>query len=314
MHPSRASDLAPGRARPRISSDSAEGSVEPIQFAATACRAPGFPAPTLKLVIEPLDAATISAALPSAVWHVDVVVETESTNTDLRNAASEGTAEPGQVLVAEHQRAGRGRLGRRWESAPGAGLTFSALVAPTAAPLDRWGWLPLLAGLAVAEAVEATAGVPLKVKWPNDVLSGGGLKIAGVLCERVDTATAPLAIVGIGLNVTAGPDQLPVPTAGSLAMLGATTTDRPALLAAILDRLAARLAGWLAQGGDAAAAGLLDAYAARSATLGRQVIVAAPGGEQISGEATHIDLTGALVLRTVDGTSTVAAGDVTGVE
>jgi BirA family biotin operon repressor/biotin-[acetyl-CoA-carboxylase] ligase len=265
-------------------------------------------------VIEPLDASALSAALLSTAWHVDVVVETESTNTDLRNAASEATAQPGHVLVAEHQRAGRGRLGRRWESAPGTGLTFSALVAPTEAPLDRWGWLPLLTGLAVAEAVEATAGVPLKVKWPNDVLSAGGLKIAGVLCERVDTAAGPLAVVGIGLNVTAGPDQLPVPTAGSLAMLGATTTDRPALLAAILDRLAARLAEWLAQGGDAAAAGLLDAYAARSATLGQQIVVAAPGGQQIAGEATHVDLSGALVLRTVDGTSTVAAGDVTGVE
>jgi BirA family biotin operon repressor/biotin-[acetyl-CoA-carboxylase] ligase len=265
-------------------------------------------------VIEPLDAATISAALPSSAWHVDVVVETDSTNADLRNAASQGTATVGQVLVAEHQRAGRGRLGRRWESAPGAGLTFSALVSPTQAPLDRWGWLPLLTGLAVAEAVEAVAGVPLKVKWPNDVLSAGGLKIAGVLCERVDVAAGPLAVVGIGLNVTAGPDQLPVPAAASLAMLGATTTDRPTLLGAILDRLATRLADWLKHGGDAAAAGLLDAYAARSATLGRQVVVAAPGGAEIAGEATHVDLTGALVLRTVDGARTVAAGDVTGVE
>ncbi len=78
--------------------------------------------------------------------------------------------------------------------------------------------------------------------------------------------------------------------------------------------MAVRLAEGLGQGGDAAAAGLLDAYAARSATLGRQVTVAAPGGEEIAGEAMHIDVTGALVLRTVDGISTVAAGDVTGVE
>jgi BirA family biotin operon repressor/biotin-[acetyl-CoA-carboxylase] ligase len=264
-------------------------------------------------VIEPLDASTLSLALSCADWHVEVVVETDSTNTDLRKAASEGTAGPGHVLVAEHQRAGRGRLGRRWESAPGAGLTFSALLDPSAAPLARWGWLPLLTGLAVAEAVEAAAGVPLKVKWPNDVLSTGGLKIAGVLCERVDTAGGPRAIVGVGLNVAAGPDQLPVPTAGSLAMAGASTTDRPVLLAAVLDRLAERLAEWLEHAGDAAAAGLLDAYAARSATLGSQVAVTAPGGEEILGEATHIDSTGALVLRTVDGPRTVAAGDVTGV-
>jgi BirA family biotin operon repressor/biotin-[acetyl-CoA-carboxylase] ligase len=265
-------------------------------------------------VIEPLDAPTLAAALPSDAWHVDVVVETESTNTDLRKAALAGTATAGHVLVAEHQRAGRGRLGRRWESAPGAGLTFSVLLAPARAPLDRWGWLPLLTGLSVAEAVGAVAGIPLLVKWPNDVLSAGGLKVAGVLAERVDAPSGPLAIVGIGLNVSAGPEQLPVPNAGSLTMAGATTTDRPALLAAILERLATRLEGWLAQDGDADAAGLIEAYTAASATLGREVVVAAPGGEEITGTAVRIDVTGALVVRTDEGERTVAAGDVTGLE
>jgi BirA family biotin operon repressor/biotin-[acetyl-CoA-carboxylase] ligase len=97
-------------------------------------------------------------------------------------------------------------------------------------------------------------------------------------------------------------------------MAGATTTHRPALLAAILERLADRLDGWLAHAGDAAAAGLMDAYAATSATLGRDVVVAAPGGEEIAGTAVNIDPTGALVLRTVDGERTVSAGDVMGLE
>jgi BirA family biotin operon repressor/biotin-[acetyl-CoA-carboxylase] ligase len=265
-------------------------------------------------VIEPLDAATLAAALPSASWHLDVVVETTSTNTDLRTAALAGTARPGTVLVAEHQTGGRGRLGRTWESAPGAGLTFSVLLDPGRAPLERWGWVPLLTGLAIAESVGAATGIELRVKWPNDVLSIGGLKVAGVLAERVDAATGPLAVVGIGLNISAGPDQLPVSTAGSLAMAGATTTDRPRLLGAILEALAGRMDTWLSYGGDAAEAGLLDAYAATSATLGRQISVAAPGGEEITGEALHVDESGALVLRTLDGPRVVAAGDVTGVE
>ncbi|HEY3604839.1 MAG TPA: biotin--[acetyl-CoA-carboxylase] ligase [Sporichthyaceae bacterium] len=249
-----------------------------------------------------------AVSLPDG-WQLQVVVETGSTNADLREAARVGTAQPGHVLVAIHQRAGRGRLDRRWESEPGTGLTFSVLVDPGVAPA-LWGWVPLLAGLAVAEGARAATDVALRVKWPNDVQSLDGRKVAGILSERVDTAAGPRAVVGIGLNVSSTADQLPVPTAGSLAMAGGRVDDPGAILGAVLTRLDARLAAWRAADGDAATAGLLDAYAAASATLGADVTVTLPGGDLLAGNALRVDPDGALVLRTVDGERRVAAGDV----
>lgn len=257
---------------------------------------------------EPLDAGALAAALPAG-RELTFLAETGSTNADLRAAVAAGKAEPGHVVVAEFQRAGRGRLDRTWESPPGAGLLFSVLVDPGTVPVERWGWLPLLSGLAIAEAGRHAAGVELRVKWPNDVLSLDGRKVAGVLCERVDLGARGLAIVGIGLNVSTTAEELPVSHAGSLAMAGATSLDRPALLAAILERLEARVGAWRAADGDAALAGLADLYLAVSATLGRDVMVDVPGGEVVSGHALRVDSAGALLLRTVDGERRIAAGD-----
>jgi BirA family biotin operon repressor/biotin-[acetyl-CoA-carboxylase] ligase len=261
-------------------------------------------------VTGPLDEGKLVEALSGGSWRARVLAETGSTNADLRAAAQRGEATAGQVLVAEFQSAGRGRLGRRWESAPGLGLTFSLLVDPTPVPAESWGWLPLLTGLAVADAGSATAGVPLRVKWPNDVLSDDGRKVAGILCERVDAHVGPLSIVGIGVNVGGGVDQLPVPTAASLATLGAPNVDRIELLTAILAGLELRLAAWRAHLGDAGAAGLAESYTAASSTLGAQVSITLPGGASVSGQALRIDAAGALVVGTVDGERTVTAGDV----
>lgn len=257
--------------------------------------------------MEPFDAAALAAALPPGRG-LTFLAQTGSTNADLRAAATAGDATPGHVVVADHQGSGRGRLDRTWESPAGAGLLFSALVDPGDVAMDRWGWLPLLAGLAVAEGARAAAGVDLRVKWPNDVLHDGR-KVAGVLCERVDVAEAKLAIVGIGLNVSTAADQLPVSHATSLALAGANNLDRPSLLAAILERLDARIGAWRAADGDAAEAGLADLYLAASATLGRDVSVEVPGGETVAGHALRVDTSGALVLRTVDGERTISAGD-----
>ncbi|WP_345713276.1 biotin--[acetyl-CoA-carboxylase] ligase, partial [Kineococcus glutinatus] len=120
---------------------------------------------------------------------VEVVARTGSTNADLLARARAGEA-AGAVLVAEHQSAGRGRMGRTWVSPPRSGLAVSVLLRP-AVPAARWSWLPLLAGLALADALVAVAGLPARLKWPNDVLvpvpAGGGgtveAKVAGVLVE-----------------------------------------------------------------------------------------------------------------------------------
>jgi BirA family biotin operon repressor/biotin-[acetyl-CoA-carboxylase] ligase len=260
-----------------------------------------------------LDEASLRAALPPGPWQLTLLAGTGSTNADVRAAAAAG-ARPGSLVVAEHQSAGRGRLDRTWTSPPGAGLTFSVLVRPEGTPAARWGWLPLLTGLAVAEAARG-AGVDARVKWPNDVLApdpgdGAWRKLAGILVERVDTPDGPAAVVGIGLNVTTAPADLPVPTATSLALAGATDLDRPRLLGAVLGALARWFEAWHAAGGDAEACGLAAAYRAASATIGQEVAVALGADPPTTGVATGIDADGSLQLRTATGPRSVAAGDV----
>jgi BirA family biotin operon repressor/biotin-[acetyl-CoA-carboxylase] ligase len=252
----------------------------------------------------PLDAAALDRALrsPAGAWReVRVVEVTGSTNADLAAAARAGE-QGGLVLVAEHQDQGRGRLDRTWLSPPRAGLTFSVLWRPTVDPV-RWGWLSPLVGLAVAEAVSATALVDVRLKWPNDLLVGDR-KLAGVLAERVGGAV----VVGVGLNVSTRGDELPGSAATSLAVEDAACTDRDPLLRAALRRVAERYRDWTAAAGDPAALRL--ALLERSATVGRPVQVLLPGGRTLRGTATDIDGEGRLVVATEEGVQAVAAGDV----
>src|SRR5262249_35818911 len=147
------------------------------------------------------------------------------------------------VLVAEHQTAGRGRLDRTWASPPRSGLTMSAAVRLDRVDGSRWPWIPLLAGLAVAAAVRSEAVLEATVKWPNDVVVGDR-KLAGLLVERVESLTGPLAVIGIGLNVTLRAAELPVPTATSIALEGGSTTDRSVLARAVLRNLDNLLQRW----------------------------------------------------------------------
>src|SRR5262249_25693334 len=147
----------------------------------------------------PLHQAALRSALlvPGGLWtDLRIVDETASTNADAAAAAREG-APQGLVIVAERQTAGRGRLGRQWESPARAGLAVSILLRPDVPPA-RLGWLPLLAGVALAESVRHVARVDAYLKWPNDLLLKGDRKTAGILAEAADGAV----IVGIGLNVT----------------------------------------------------------------------------------------------------------------
>jgi BirA family biotin operon repressor/biotin-[acetyl-CoA-carboxylase] ligase len=249
-----------------------------------------------------LDITALRQAL-SARWpRVDVVASTESTNADL---LADPSAPDRSVLAAEHQLAGRGRFDRTWSSPPRAGLTFSALVRP-APPMHEWGWLPLLSGVAVREAVEQLTGLPIGLKWPNDVLAADGRKLAGILAQTVGTAV----VVGIGLNVDTRAEELPVDTATSLVLAGAPAVDRTALLVAILTRLDARYAQWTDCGGDPAACGLAAAYRDACTTLGRPVQVRLAVDQVVAGSAVDVDDLGRLVLRTPDGDRAVGAGDV----
>jgi BirA family transcriptional regulator, biotin operon repressor / biotin---[acetyl-CoA-carboxylase] ligase len=269
-----------------------------------------------------LDAARLNGALASrpGLWReVRVVEETGSTNADLLAEARSGAAE-GLVLVAEAQTAGRGRMGRRWISPPRRALTFSVLLRP-AVPAGLLGWLPLLAGVAVASALERTAGVDARLKWPNDVLADDA-KIAGILAERWGSAV----VVGTGINVLQQRGELPVPTATSLLAAqagqarGAEPAEGPAdgadmrerLLTAVLDELARWYRAWLDQPhpGDADGCGLRGEYLRRSATVGTPVTVMLPGGQNLAGTAAGIDTAGRLEIRTGTGLVQVSAGDV----
>jgi BirA family transcriptional regulator, biotin operon repressor / biotin---[acetyl-CoA-carboxylase] ligase len=253
----------------------------------------------------PLHEGRLRQALvvPGGLWTgLTVVAETASTNADLAAAARAGAPE-GTVLVAERQTGGRGRLGRQWLSPPRAGLTFSVLLRPPATT----GWLPLLAGVALVEAVRRLGEVDAVLKWPNDVLVGDA-KCAGILAEAVPNGDAPGVVVGIGLNVTLRTPELPVPQATSLQLAGAACTDRDPLLRAVLRGLAGWYTRWR---DDPAGSGLAQAYGLHCATLGRDVRVELPGGRTLHGRAEDVDADARLVV--VDetgGRTAVAAGDV----
>ncbi|MGW5348718.1 biotin--[acetyl-CoA-carboxylase] ligase, partial [Streptomyces sp. NPDC004050] len=249
----------------------------------------------------PLNAAVLQRALVTGqgLWSsVEVVPTTGSTNSDL--AARAGQLPEGAVLVAEEQTAGRGRLDRSWVAPARSGLFFSVLLKPGGAvPQERWGWLTLLAGVATSAGLARAAGVDTALKWPNDLLvtvEGEERKAAGILAERV----ADGIVIGIGLNVSLTEDELPVPQAGSLALAKAAVTDREPLLKAVLRSLEEWYGNWRAAGGDPAASGLQEAYAAQCATLGRHVRADLPGGRSLTGTAEAVDAEGRLVVRTGD--------------
>ncbi|WP_329545805.1 biotin--[acetyl-CoA-carboxylase] ligase [Streptomyces sp. NBC_01356] len=262
----------------------------------------------------PLNAVALRKALvrDGSLWSgIEVVARTGSTNSDLVARAAAGTAAEGAVLVAEEQNAGRGRLDRQWTAPARSGLFFSVLLKPAQVSVERWGWLPLLTGVAVATALSRAAGVDTALKWPNDLLvtvDGAERKAGGILAERAGTDAV---VVGIGINVSLREDELPVPGAGSLALAGAATTDRDTVLRAVLRSLSQWYERWRDAGGDPVASGLQETYAAGCATLGRVVRAELPGGRSISGEAVAVDGDGRLVLATEEGVQEpVGAGDI----
>jgi BirA family biotin operon repressor/biotin-[acetyl-CoA-carboxylase] ligase len=261
----------------------------------------------------PLNATALRRALvrPGGLWsEVEVVQRTGSTNADLVAAAEAGEAAEGAVLIAEEQSAARGRLDRRWTAPARSGLFFSVFLRPGDVPVARWGWLPLLTGVAVATGLARSAGVDTALKWPNDLLvtvDGQERKAGGILAERAGDGV----VMGVGVNVTLRADELPVPQAGSLALADAVSTDRDPLLRAVLRSLEDWYGRWRDAGGDPAAAGLQEAYAAGCATLGRRVRAELPGDRSLVGEAVAVDGDGRLVLATEKGVQEpVGAGDI----
>ncbi|WP_240771288.1 biotin--[acetyl-CoA-carboxylase] ligase [Nocardioides sp. GY 10113] len=258
----------------------------------------------------PFEAAALVAAFAE---HPDLVVElleqAPSTNALAAARAREG-APDGLLVVADHQSAGRGRLDRTWQTPPGAAVTFSLVLRPSVPP-GQWPWLPLLVGHNVAKAL-LRLGYDAAVKWPNDVLVGG-LKVAGILVERVETPQGPAAVVGVGINVATTAEELPVETATSLALADCTRAagapGRTEVLVAVATAIREAFDAWQA-GGEEATARLRTSYAAHCATVGQDVRVELPGGGVLVGTAVDVDPDGRLVVETSAGRERVGAGDV----
>jgi BirA family biotin operon repressor/biotin-[acetyl-CoA-carboxylase] ligase len=229
---------------------------------------------------------------------------TGSTNDDLAASARLGDRAPA-VLVADHQTAGRGRLGRRWiDIAGGVSSSEASLLVSFRLPsavseaLDRAAAVSA-AALAAADRALAGSAVEVRAKWPNDLLlEAPGLsgKLAGVLSEIVD-GEPPVVVVGLGLNVSAAP---PEPGAVSLAQAGAEAS-RDEVLASLLDALR----GYLADPARARAE-----LEAKSATIGRRVRVELADGRAVEGVARAIDAAGRLVVASGDQDLRIDAGDV----
>ena len=263
------------------------------------------------------DIGALRSALvaPAGPWaRLDVVDQVGSTNAALLAAAAEGAPDRA-VLVAERQETGRGRLGREWVTLPGAAIAVSVLLRPEGVSPDRFGWLPLLAGLAVhdavSDAVAAHLPAPTCLKWPNDLLFGAEQrKAAGILAEATTGPDGTAVVLGIGLNVGGSRDELP-PGATSLAAESGVVLDRNALLVAVLTGLATREAAWRAGGGDPDVDRLRADYRAVCGSLGAEVRVELPGGMTVTGMAEDVDGDGRLLLLGADGQRrAIAAGDV----
>ena len=262
----------------------------------------------------PWDAAALRAALtgPRGPWsQLDVVERVGSTNAALLAAAGPGAPDRA-VLLAERQDAGRGRLGREWVTR-GDAIAVSVLLRPDGVAPERFGWLPLLAGLAVHDAVAPLLTVTACLKWPNDLLVGPEQrKAAGILAEATTGPDGTAVVLGIGINVGGadGPDPDDLPSgATTLAAAEGAGIDRQQLLVALLTRLAEREAQWRAARGDPG--GARAAYREVCGSLGAEVRVELPGGMAVTGMAEDVDADGRLLLLGADGhRRAIAAGDV----
>jgi BirA family biotin operon repressor/biotin-[acetyl-CoA-carboxylase] ligase len=234
---------------------------------------------------------------------------TASTNADAL-AWAERDAPEGALVVAEHQTAGRGRWGRRWESVPGGSLLFSLVLRPQR-PARELALLTTALGVAVAEGVEGACGLDCRLKWPNDV-TVSGRKLAGVLVETgLAGATVSMAVAGVGLNLD-WPDVPPeladraTSVATELRRLGRpAAVDRDAILEEILNRFEQLYPASLEWPGD-----VLDRATSRSDILGREVTIRRADGSILEGRAARLLAGGELEIASAGGLVAVDAGEI----
>ncbi|MGD8168209.1 biotin--[acetyl-CoA-carboxylase] ligase [Herbiconiux sp. P16] len=274
-----------------------------------------------------------SSALPlsrAVAPRLEWMPQAGSTNDVLVQAATGPSAEEWPdlaVVVTDNQVSGRGRLGRVWTAPPGRALAISVLLRPRGAsgdpvPIDRYGMLPLLAGVAMSRVVTGlvqTARIhtahrlareTVSLKWPNDVLIGEK-KVSGILGELLPDGQG--LVIGAGVNLTLTAEELPTETSTSLLVAGVEHPSPDAVLAGYLRDLGTLYERWKEHDGDPVASGLLDDVTRITGTLGRAVRVELPGGVFRTGVARGVDETGRLIVDDSAGGAplVVSAGDVT---
>lgn len=220
--------------------------------------------------------------------------ETDTTSNRIRELGL-GGAQEGALAVAETQTAGRGRRGRRWEAPAGTGVWMSLLLRPPIAPAAA-PTLTLLAGLAVAEALEEVTGLPMEIKWPNDILCNGK-KLVGILmemeCEMQEVHFIVLGI-GVNVNITDFPPTLQK-TATSLFLEGGRTYSRRQTVHSILEHFEQMYDTFLQDGGFAP---FRERYRGKCANIGREARVL--GREEFTAEVLDITPEGELLVRRKD--------------
>jgi BirA family biotin operon repressor/biotin-[acetyl-CoA-carboxylase] ligase len=226
---------------------------------------------------------------------VEILPAVDSTNTELMRRARAGRPEP-ILLVAERQTAGRGRLGRDWQSDTDAGLaTLTFSLGLPLQPTD-WSGLSLAVGLAVVQSLHPA----LKLKWPNDLWLDDR-KLAGILIETTSVGDLRYAVIGIGINLLArAADGLRTPPAALAEVL--PEADAPSTLAAIVLPLVRAVQAFEASGfGE-----LRSAFHTRDLLYGREVTCT----DGTTGTARGVDASGALLVHTASGLQKISSAEV----
>lgn len=244
----------------------------------------------------------MALGLPSlAAFSVEILPEIDSTNSELMRRARAGRIEP-TLLIAEKQTAGRGRMGRAWQSNAGDSLTFSfgMNVSPAS-----WEGLSLAVGTSVAQSLSIANGSQIQLKWPND-LWWQGRKLAGILIETATTADTKtqerFAVIGIGINIKPRAfDENLITQSAWLQEISPVSSPQTAL-----ERLFAPLLGDLLEFERAGFAAFSSCFAARDGLFGREVSLS----DGLAGQAQGVDGSGALLVHTSLGIRRVASQEV----
>jgi len=242
-----------------------------------------------------LSSETLAALFPSKALNHSLFVFEELTSTNTfalevaKNPISQGT-----VVLADRQTAGRGRLQRSWFSPPGANI-YGSLIFSFNSPFQTIGWIPLMAGIAIAQAIEDHTEFGIALKWPNDILIEER-KVGGILCESFKKSpTETCVVIGFGINVNLPESAFPKDLeriATSLQIQSQHPLDRHHLLKSIITTLEQGWEALITQGPQA----YQLAYSSRCSTLGKQVQVQFSDGSELEGMAQSIGEQGQLQM------------------